>query len=325
MGIALLVEEGATASSVATTLDMFRLAQRFQPEGDFLLRLYSRRGGAVRLNDTLSVDTLPLPARFPAFEAVILPGFFAESPEAIDASLASTWDAVLQVLRALPDRTLVAASCYGTFTLGASGLLDGQSATTTWWLAQAFRQRYPKVHLDADQALVDSGRILTAGAMTAHTDLSLHLLRRLGGAALARSVGSIMLVDGTRGSQLPFVSLPRTFADPLLQKAAVWMGAHLAEAFSMEELAAAIHASYRTLHRRFQDQAGMAPLAYLHALRIDRAKNLLENGDEEFEAITERVGYEDPASFRRLFKRSTSLTPTQYRRQFKASSWPARP
>jgi transcriptional regulator GlxA family with amidase domain len=61
----------------------------------------------------------------------------------------------------------------------------------------------------------------------------------------------------------------------------------------------------------------MAPLAYLHALRIDRAKERLENGDEAFETITEQVGYGDPASFRRLFKRSTSLTPAQYRRQFK--------
>jgi len=316
MNIAMLVEEGATASSVTTTLDMFRLAQRFQPEVDYLPRLYSARGGLVRLTDALAVQTHRLPADLGTPDAVILPGFFAESVDHVAEQLRTTWRSAVARLRQLPDTTLVAASCYGTFTLAEAGLLDHLHATTTWWLAKEFQQRYPQVALNADQALVDSGRALTAGAMTAHTDLSLHLLRRLGGTALARQVGGIMLVDGARTSQRPFMSVQKAFADPLVRDAAAWLAQHLTQAVVIDDLARVLNVSYRTLNRRFLAAAGLAPLAYLQALRIERAKALLEESEADFEAITAQVGYEDASSFRRLFRRATGLAPAAYRKQF---------
>lgn len=315
--IALLLEEGSTASSVATTLDMLQLAARFQPAAGWRPRLFSTRGGKVALSDTLALETERLPARLDGFDAVILPGFFAESMPHIVARLQSSWHTVIERLRTLPESTLVAASCYGTFVLAEAGLLDGKPATTTWWLADAFRARYPQVRLDADKTLVDSGRALTAGAMTAHTDLALHVLRRLGGVALARSVGGIMLVDGARASQRPFMSVQRDFNEPLIQQAIAWMAQRLAQPVAINDLADAMHVSYRTLNRRFIDVTGMAPLAYVQALKIERAKELLEVSSADFEQITAAVGYEDASSFRRLFKRTTGLSPVQYRRQFR--------
>jgi len=316
MDIALAVEPGATASSVMTTLDMFRIAARFLPDNGFRLHLFSTAGGPVKLTEVVTVESRPLPADFNAYQALILPGFFAESVEHIAAQLRTTWAPLIDRLREL-DGTLAAASCYGTFVLAESGLLDGLPATTTWWFEKEFRSRYPQVELDADKTLADAGQAVTAGAMTAHTDLSLHVLRRLGGAALARSVGSIMLVDGAKASQRPFMAVPRNFSDPLVQKAIDWMLNRLEQPFSMDELADAVHVSYRTLNRRFIDTAGLPPLAYLQALKIERAKELLECGNRGFEEITAAVGYGDASSFRRLFKRSTGLSPAQYRRQFK--------
>lgn len=211
MKIALLLEEGSTASSVATTLDMFRLAQRFQPEAGWQLHLFSTHGGLVRMTDALVVETQRLPADLGGYDAIILPGFFAESVERITACMQTTWHSVIARLQKLPGTTLVAASCYGTFILAEAGLLNKVPATTTWWFADAFHLRYPQVKLDADKTLVDSGRAITAGAMTAHTDLALHVLRRLGGVALARSVSGIMLVDGARASQRPFMSVQKDF------------------------------------------------------------------------------------------------------------------
>lgn len=272
------------------------------------------------MTDALAVETQRLPAELGGFDAIILPGFFAESVERITASMQTTWRGVISRLQKLPDTTLVAASCYGTFILAEAGLLDKVPATTTWWFADAFRQRYPQVKLDADKTLVDSGRAITAGAMTAHTDLALHVLRRLGGVALARSVGGIMLVDGARTSQRPFMSVQKDFSEPLIQNAIAWMEKHLAQPVAIDDLAAAMHTSYRTLNRRFIDVTGMAPLAYLQALKIERAKELLEVSNADFETITEKVGYGDASSFRRLFKRATGLSPVQYRRQFKSNT-----
>lgn len=315
--VLLVLEEGATASSVTTTLDMFRLAHRFLPSAGFLPRLCSFAGGMVRLADALTVETQPLPARFSERDVLILPGFFAESAGQIDHLLATTWRGVVGRLAGLPQRALVAASCHGTFVLAHAGLLNGHAATTAWWQAQAFSERYPRVRVDPGQALVDSGRVLTAGAMTAHALLCLHLLRRLGGGVLARQVGAIMLVDGARVLQQPFQTVRRQFDDVLVQRASDWLERNLARPVSLDELSSALHVSVRTLSRRFSTHAGVAPLTHLQALRIERAKELLADTPQEFDAITASCGYEDVSTFRRLFKRETGLTPAQYRQQFR--------
>jgi transcriptional regulator GlxA family with amidase domain len=55
---------------------------------------------------------------------------------------------------------------------------------------------------------------------------------------------------------------------------------------------------------------------YVHTVRMEEAKQMLETTDASVERIGEQVGYEDPVSFRRLFKRKSGLTPAEYRRLF---------
>lgn len=316
--IALLIEPGSTPSSVMTTLDMINIANRYPQARDCRLDLLSSTGGGIHLAATVRVETQAMPDSLAHYAALILPGFFAEDVASLTQQLQTIWQPGIALLRTLRPDTLVAASCHGTFVLAESGLLDGRRATTTWWLQSAFRQRYPCVHLDADRTLVDGGNLITAGAMTAHTELSLHVLRRLYGAALARSVGAIMLVDGVRTSQRPFMALQRTFADPLIQDAADWMAQRCTTSLSTQALAGALHVSYRTLHRRFSAAAGMPPLTYLQALRVEHAKELLEDTRISLDQIVESIGYSDVPAFRRLFMRTAGLSPAQYRQRFKS-------
>lgn len=315
--IALIVEPGATPSSVMLTLDMLNIASRYPEAKDCSLDLLSVSGGTVRLSQQVSVETQAMPVVLEGYAAVILPGFFSSDTGNLIEQLQTVWQPVIARLQALPRETLVAGSCYGTFILGESGLLDNQDATTTWWLQNEFRQRYPKVRLDADQAIADGGHCITAGAMTAHTDLTLHILRRLFGAALARNIGSIMLIDGARTSQRPFMTPNRHFDDPLVQQAADWLAVRRTENISTLELANALHVSYRTLHRRFQAAAGMPPLAYLQDLRIEQAKEMLESTRMSLEQIVGKVGYNDVSAFRRLFTKRAGLSPAQYRQRFR--------
>lgn len=315
--IALVVVPGATLSSVMITLDMINIACRYPEAVDCRLDLLSASGGEIQLSTTVKLATQALPASLEVYSAVIVPGFFAASLASLDAQLQTVWQPVIQRLRALPPATLVAASCYGTFVLAESGLLDGANATTTWWLQTDFAQRYPRVRLDADQALADGGRCLTAGAMTAHTDLTLHVLRRLFGAALARQVGGIMLVDGARSSQRPFMAVQKSFDDVLVQQAVDWLAERCTENITPQHLADALHVSYRTLHRRFHAATGMPPLAFLQALRVEQAKELLEGTRLSLEQIVEKIGYSDASAFRRLFVRQAGLSPAQYRQRFR--------
>ena len=68
--------------------------------------------------------------------------------------------------------------------------------------------------------------------------------------------------------------------------------------------------------RRFQAATGYQPIEYVHALRIEEAKQMLETGALAVDAVGNAVGYEDPASFRRLFKRVAGITPASYRRKY---------
>ena len=74
----------------------------------------------------------------------------------------------------------------------------------------------------------------------------------------------------------------------------------------------------RTFNRRFQAATDMPPLEYVHTLRLEEAKQMLESGDQPIELIANEVGYEDAGFFSRLFGRKVGLTPMQYRRRFGA-------
>ncbi len=78
----------------------------------------------------------------------------------------------------------------------------------------------------------------------------------------------------------------------------------------------------RTFKRRFKAATGEPPGVYVQRRRVERAKRMLERGEEPVEAISWAVGYEDPASFRRLFKRLAGCSAGKYRRRFRLPATP---
>jgi transcriptional regulator GlxA family with amidase domain len=74
--------------------------------------------------------------------------------------------------------------------------------------------------------------------------------------------------------------------------------------------------STRNFTRRFKQATGESPLGYLHKVRIDCAKHLLESDFRSVQEVCFEVGYEDLPHFRKLFKRHTGLCPTEYKARF---------
>jgi transcriptional regulator GlxA family with amidase domain len=58
------------------------------------------------------------------------------------------------------------------------------------------------------------------------------------------------------------------------------------------------------------------PAGYLHRLRIDAARHLLETRGKSVADVSQEVGYEDLGFFRRLFRRHTGASPQAYRARF---------
>jgi transcriptional regulator GlxA family with amidase domain len=235
---------------------------------------------------------------------VLVPALGAKMPDALAARLAKpdVADAVLALQRWSRAGATTGAACTGTFVLAESALLDGQHATTSWWLAPMFRQRYPRVALDESRMLVNSSGFTTAGAAMAHLDLALSVVRSRS-PALAQLAARYLLVEA-RGSQAEFVIPDHlAHADPVVERFEGWARRRLAHGFSLTDAARAVGASERTLARRLRSVLGKTPLSYFQDLRIERAVHLLRTGNESVDQIAAKIGYADGVTLRTLLRR----------------------
>lgn len=217
----------------------------------------------------------------------------------------------------------VAAACSGAMMLAEAGFLDGLDATTHWAWCDAMRKRYPKVTVHEQRALVVTGaeqRLVMAGGGTSWLDLALYLIGRFANLEAAMQVARLNLIDWHASGQQPFARLApsRQIEDAIISRCQVWIADHYGKSAPVAAMMRLSGLAERTFKRRFQAATGMSPLEYVHTLRLEEAKQLLETSDLPIEAVAQEVGYEDAAFFSSLFRRKVSLTPHQYRRRFVA-------
>lgn len=218
---------------------------------------------------------------------------------------------------------VLAAGCSGPMLLAEAGLLDGQRATTHWAWCDVLRERFPRVQVHAQRTLVVSGdqqRLVMAGGGASFLDLTLYLIARMLDVETAMQVARVNLIDWHHVGQQPFARLARTWQveDAIVARCQLWIAEHYDEPAPVRGMVRLSGLAERTFKRRFLKATGMSPLEYVHTLRLEEAKQMLEAGEEPIEAIARAVGYEDPGYFTRLFKREVNLTPAQYRRRFGA-------
>jgi transcriptional regulator GlxA family with amidase domain len=232
-------------------------------------------------------------------------------------------DEIAFLKRRYAEGAIVATACSGAMLLAEAGLLDGQDATTHWAWCDALGERHPSVRVRAQRALVTSGegqRLVMAGGGTTWLDLALYLIARSVGVDAAMQVARINLIDWHAVGQQPFARLTsaRQTEDAVIARCQEWIAQHYDEPSPVAAMVQMSGLPERSFKRRFSAATGMSPLEYVHALRLEEAKQMLESGGEPVEAVAREVGYEDPGFFSRLFRRKVSLTPAQYRKRFGA-------
>ncbi len=306
MHVAILALDGLFDTGLAVLLDALKLATRFSA---------AQMGGTPRFDVSIvgvrkrvrSGQGMPIPveAITPKLKPdwVVVPALNTGSPDVLVPALArrDVVDATKQLLKWHEAGASIAASCIGSFILAETGLLEGREATTTWWLAPLFRQRYPKVLLDESRMLVPTDIGVTAGAAMGHLDLALWLIRSAS-PELAVVVSRYLLAD-IRSSQAQYI-IPNHLAqaDPLILRFERWSRDHLKEGFSLQEAASALATSSRTLQRRCEAVLGKSPLSYFQDLRVEHAQSLLRGSGLDLDAIAAEVGYVDGATLRTLLR-----------------------
>ncbi|MFF9783002.1 GlxA family transcriptional regulator [Streptomyces nigrescens] len=251
-------------------------------------------------------------------DVLIVPGFELSPTLDLDAALANLGPEVASIRSQAASGNAVVSICVGAFLVAEAGLLDGRKATTSWLFADRFARRYADVRLRQESLVVTDRGVTTTAAFSAMYDFALQLIREHDGPRVARSTARIALVDDARSTQAPYVDpelIPPVGSEFSLSVKR-WLDQNLSTRYDLPTLAQEFHVSTRTMLRRFGDEAGETPLAYLQTVRVRRARHLLETTDRTVASIATDVGYRDPGAFSDIFARHTGQRPREYRALF---------
>ena len=254
----------------------------------------------------------------PRPDIVCIPDFFVNPGE----SVSGRYNAEARWLNQCHQGgAMMASACSGAVLLGEAGLLANCEATIHWGYVSTLTNNYPGVKVRADQSLVLSGvaqRIVMAGGGSSWQDLALYLIARFVGLKEAMEVAKVYMLQWHDLGQRPFASLMslRQSTDAVINRSQEWLAKNHKSRAPVASMVAFSGLPERSFMRRFAKATGMSPLDYVHALRLEEAKQFLETTDLPVEAIANEVGYEDTSFFGRLFRRKTGITPLQYRLRF---------
>ncbi|PLT89208.1 AraC family transcriptional regulator [Sinorhizobium medicae] len=210
--------------------------------------------------------------------------------------------------------------CKGAFLLGETGLLAGRTVTTHWTYEEQLASRFPDIKVNTDRLIIDDGDILTAGGVMAWIDLSLILIERFLGPNIMVETAGAFLVDppGRKQSYYRGFSPRLNHGDDSILKVQHWLQLTGGKEMRLAALAEQAGLEPRTFMRRFQKATGHTAGEYVQRLRINRARDLLQLTRDPIDSIAWDVHYSDPSAFRRIFTRIIGLSPTEYRRRFRA-------
>lgn len=326
--IGILIFPETTAAVVYGFYDMFLAAGRdwgVMVEGEagpelLEVLIVARTLEPVDICNGLSIKPHTFLQECPPLDVICLP----EVALPPGAPLAERYAVELEWLKQRHSQgSILASACSGAMLFAEAGLLNGYEATTHWAWCDIMQEQFPEIKVHPQQALVVTGEgqsLVMAGGGSTWLDLALYLIARVLSVDIAMHVARINLIDWHHIGQQPFARLARTrqIDDAIIARCQVWIAEHYEEPNPVSNMVRLSGLVDRTFKRRFQLATGMSPLEYVHALRLEEAKQMLEAGDLPIEAIANEVGYEDAAFFSRLFKRKVNLTPAQYRKRFGA-------
>ncbi|MDF2826574.1 MAG: AraC family transcriptional regulator, partial [Mycobacterium sp.] len=253
-------------------------------------------------------------------DTVVIPGT-RYRPARLDGVLEPVVREALSLIR---PGTRMVSICTGAFVLAAAGLLDDRPATTHWHHAGRLQSLHPRIRVDENVLFVDDGDVLTSAGLAAGLDLCLHVIRRDHGAQVANAVARYCVVPPWReGGQAQFIDRQVPIEDTAsTAEVRAWACRHLDEPLGIEHLARRARMSPRTFIRRFREETGESPGAWVRARRLDRARDLLEQKDVPVDEIARLAGLGTGANLRHHLRRGFGMSPSSYRRVFQGVSPP---
>ncbi|MDX6361242.1 MAG: hypothetical protein QOC85_245 [Streptomyces sp.] len=318
--VVVLALDGLLPFELGIPQRIFRLAK--DAEGHPLYEVVTcsvRPPGPVDTDADFAVLVRSGPEALATADTVVVPASYELGPVHEEGVLTPELSAALAHIR--PGTRLVSI-CTGGYVLAAAGYLDGRPATTHWASAEHFQRLFPKIKVDPDVLFVDDGDVLTSAGVAAGIDLCLHLVRRDHGTGVANDVARRTVVPPHRdGGQAQYIHRPVPEPQVATTTAArAWALGRLHEPIQLRDMAEQEAMSVRTFTRRFREEAGISPGQWLTQQRVERARHLLESSDRSIDQVARDAGFGTAQSMRQHLQAGLGVTPTAYRRTFRAGS-----
>jgi len=312
MKLAVVVFDGVQALDVAGPMDVFSEANAFLPASKrYEISIVGVRPDGVTCSNGMTLGVAMDYAHYAEQCDLLLVAGGPRTPAMQPDPTFVAW---------LRDKTTTsrrfAGICNGVFLLAHAGVLDGREVTTHWTETKRLQEHFPRTHVRPDRIFVRDDNVFTCGGVAAALDLCLALIAEDHGHALAIKVAKRLIVyirrDGGQSQYSPYLAVgPQE--DSVVSKALRYVNDHIADAFSIEELADAVGVSRRTFSRTFAKHAKVSPSVFVEQVRVDFAKKLLEQTDIPLKTVAFRSGFHSSTHMRMIFTRRLDITPKDYR------------
>lgn len=184
--VAILIFDEVEVLDFAGPFEVFSVTRELAGDQLFSVHTVGITAGTVRARNGLKIVPDHTLESVPRPDLLIVPGGYGtrallQQPGVID------W-----IQRMAAKTELVASVCTGSLVLAKAGLLAGLPATTHYKCFDLLRELEPTAMVREDVRFTDTDRVLTAAGISAGIDLSLHLVARLHGAAVAQQTADYM-------------------------------------------------------------------------------------------------------------------------------------
>jgi transcriptional regulator GlxA family with amidase domain len=312
--IAFLIFPDFQLLDAAGPIGAFEMPARSLQPAPYALKLIAKTPGPVTSSSGVAMiaEAFGDPA---AIDTLVVAGGQGTEAAATDRE---TRRFVREVARTARRMTSV---CSGAYVLAAAGLLDGKRATTHWGRTRHFPTVFPKVKLEPDRIWIRDGQVWTSAGVTAGIDLALALIADDLGEAVTRRIAQELVVYHRRpGGQTQFSALLEIERpDGRFTGLLAWIREHVAELLSVEHLSEQAGMSPRNFARAFLAETGVTPAKAVERIRLEVAREQVEDGRAGIEAVARACGFNDPERMRRAFLRNFGQPPQALRRGAKAA------
>jgi transcriptional regulator GlxA family with amidase domain len=172
-----------------------------------------------------------------SIDALLIPGFWTNNPQHVQRAI-DAYQPLISALRDLPETINVWGYCTAVCLIAASGRIDHQLSTATWWLADFVEHNYPAVCWSFSQTYTYEGQNRTASGLNGYLPIAQAIIKEQCGQDVLRDIIELMIIPKPEKSAQPFTQIKLIkLDDKLLRAIYIWAEQTPATKLTISELA----------------------------------------------------------------------------------------